>query len=346
MQFSILIPAYNAEKYIATAVMSALNQEHVDSYEVIVINDGSTDQTGTILNKLQDEYKPKLRVIHQDNTGEYATRRILSRNAKGEYILFLDADDELRSNALHMLSERNKGVLADVVLFDMDKRSLTSTERFTLPLDDGEVYKGNNKYKLYMLKLSTILLNSMCSKMIRKDCIDLENDDYLRIANGADSYQTFPILDMAKTIMYVKEVLYDYRKNPQSATNTSKYSSRFAAMQVLFPRSDEYIDKWGIAENDRMIIYGKRLSSICNCVLAALQSTEPREIKNDFIHRVRNNSYFLYLIPMRQKLKLNKYISFVAWCLDVNQIWLIEYSLCIRRMLIRSKTINKRDKYE
>jgi len=87
--FSIIIPAYNVDSYIEMTLKSVYNQTFTD-YEIIVIDDGSTDKTSEILSKQTDS---RLRVIRQNNAGVSAARNTGINAAQGKYIAFLDADD-------------------------------------------------------------------------------------------------------------------------------------------------------------------------------------------------------------------------------------------------------------
>jgi glycosyltransferase involved in cell wall biosynthesis len=86
---SVITPAYNAERYIAETIDSVLGQTYVN-WELIVINDGSTDKTGEIARSYRD---PRIRYIEQENRGIAKTRNRLLKESKGEYITFLDSDD-------------------------------------------------------------------------------------------------------------------------------------------------------------------------------------------------------------------------------------------------------------
>ena len=101
MKVSVIVPAFNAEQYIEKCAMSILNQTLRD-IEVIFIDDGSTDKTGEILDKIGRAYS-RMRVIHQENRGLYATRRIGIELATGEYIGWVDADDFVASNMFEKL---------------------------------------------------------------------------------------------------------------------------------------------------------------------------------------------------------------------------------------------------
>lgn len=95
---SFIIAVYNAQEYIEDCIKSCLNMTDVPS-EIIVINDGSTDNTPTICNKLKDKHK-NITVIHQMNKGVSAARNVGLYNAKGEWLLFVDADDTVNADEL------------------------------------------------------------------------------------------------------------------------------------------------------------------------------------------------------------------------------------------------------
>ena len=90
MQFSVIIPLYNKAHYIRRAIKSVLSQKHND-FEIIVVDDGSTDEGLSIVKKYRNS---KILVFHQDNMGVSAARNCGIKLARGEFIAFLDADDE------------------------------------------------------------------------------------------------------------------------------------------------------------------------------------------------------------------------------------------------------------
>src|ERR1700740_3502767 len=89
IKVSVIIPAYNNESTIERAIDSVLTQDF-DRFEVIVIDDGSTDSTGHLL----AHYGAQIQVLRQANRGAAAARNLAARGARGEYLAFLDADDE------------------------------------------------------------------------------------------------------------------------------------------------------------------------------------------------------------------------------------------------------------
>lgn len=98
---TVIIPAFNAEKYVYNCVMSVLNQSY-KNIEIILVNDGSTDNTGVLCEQLAEKYNT-IRVIHQDNLGPSAARNAGLDIAKGKYIGFVDSDDYICRNMYEKL---------------------------------------------------------------------------------------------------------------------------------------------------------------------------------------------------------------------------------------------------
>ena len=96
MLISVIIPLYNKEAAIAQSLKSVLSQEY-DDFEVVIVDDGSTDNSVAIVEAINDS---RIRLIKQENGGPSKARNTGVKNAKGEWILFLDGDDELLPNAL------------------------------------------------------------------------------------------------------------------------------------------------------------------------------------------------------------------------------------------------------
>ena len=116
MKLSVIIPVYNVEPFLAQCMDSVIGQT-LDDFEIICIDDGSTDGSGRIL----DEYArrdPRITVIHQDNRGVADARNNAFKSATGEYILFLDSDDYLSENALKKMYDRARQFDADMCIFD------------------------------------------------------------------------------------------------------------------------------------------------------------------------------------------------------------------------------------
>ena len=111
VKFSIIIPVYNGEKYIEKSINSVLDNE-CNNYEIIVVNDGSNDNTENIIKKIQRNNKNrKIKYFRKENSGVSSARNLGIDKAIGDYILFLDSDDEFENNlidAVNLITEKYK----------------------------------------------------------------------------------------------------------------------------------------------------------------------------------------------------------------------------------------------
>lgn len=117
-KISIIIPVYNVEKYLRKCIESVLAQDFSD-YEVLLIDDGSTDMSGQICDEYAEKYAV-VKVIHQENMGVGSARNTGIENANGDYLFFVDSDDAVKENILGFLYDVAVGNNSDIVSFGMD----------------------------------------------------------------------------------------------------------------------------------------------------------------------------------------------------------------------------------
>ena len=123
---SVIIPVYNVENYLDETINSVLNQDigFEDNVELILVNDGSKDNSEEICLKYQKKYPNNVKYIYKDNSGVSDTRNLGYQNAHADYIMFLDADDKINNKSLRLTSKfldkhREAGfVISRVKFFD------------------------------------------------------------------------------------------------------------------------------------------------------------------------------------------------------------------------------------
>lgn len=142
MKISIVVPVYNVELYLADCLESILLQDFED-YEVICVNDGSTDRSLEILREYAEKNR-KIKLINNAvNGGLSYSRNCGLRHAVGEYILFVDSDDMLQQGALKILSEEAARFDTDIIYFDMTiKNEGQWTQENEVLLQKHGVYNG------------------------------------------------------------------------------------------------------------------------------------------------------------------------------------------------------------
>lgn len=227
--YSILIPVYNTSKYLRQCLDSVLKQE-IDDYEVIIVNDGSTDNSLEICNEYAS-IDSRFTVINQKNKGLLLTRRVGINYSKGNFLLFLDSDDFWQPDTL---TEINSALFQynypDIIIFGINK--VDNGGRFLGRVITGLPYgiiTENRKYKDTILKIlvSTDNLNSLCTKVIKREIVDVENDysSLAQLSLGEDLLQSIPLIISSKNILFIEKYLYNYRSNTQSITNNFSLKS-------------------------------------------------------------------------------------------------------------------------
>jgi glycosyltransferase involved in cell wall biosynthesis len=144
MRLSIIIPVYNAEKYLDNCLDSVFKQQlNPTNYEVIAINDGSKDNSLSILKEYQKVYS-NLVVLTQENKGEAETRNRAIALAKGTYIGFVDSDDEIEPNTLKQILERAENDQLDILYLNMSLYDEKGNFIYDIPNvgNDNEIKSG------------------------------------------------------------------------------------------------------------------------------------------------------------------------------------------------------------
>ena len=213
--FSILIPAYNVDHYIEKCLNSIINQTY-KKFEVVIIDDGSTDKTFSIIEKFKQKDK-RIRVYRQSNSGIIYTRNRLLDLANGKWLVFIDADDYIKENYLACFIEYiRKNNKADVFVCDYVR------------WESGNVFKTYKKPFHDKLEYLTQLLDWRCTntalwaKIIKKDLVASCKIRFeVGIVLGEDLCFMSRLFYYSNEIVYIPEDNYIWnRTNAFSITNS------------------------------------------------------------------------------------------------------------------------------
>lgn len=201
LKISVVVPAYNAALYLSNCLNGLITQDF-DDYEIIVVNDGSVDNTADIISGFDDG---RIRVLHQENRGAYHARRNGILAAKGDYITFCDADDIPRVNWLSTIYEAAEETGADIIVSGYDRidgetRRLIAREMCL----SGVVETAENK--LPLLFINTGLCNKLFAAHLLLDVYYPENPPRI----SEDAIFLASVYPRVNRVAFVKESLYDY----------------------------------------------------------------------------------------------------------------------------------------
>lgn len=207
---SIVLPAYNSEKWVDKAIKSVLSQETDYSYELIVIDDGSEDSTGEIVDKYSEN--PDVHIVHQENRGFSGARNAGIDMAAGEYIMFLDSDDILLPSSIQSLMKCAVENNADVVCGNFMRR-----------YKNEECKQGTN-YSFEKVKPLGKLYGQPWGKVYRRSLFD-----NLRFPEGywyEDSIFSMIVWQQCKSAYTIPEYVYEYLMNEDGITVKSRKSPK------------------------------------------------------------------------------------------------------------------------
>ncbi len=257
MLFSILVPVYNSEKYLKECFDSVLRQSEQD-YELILVDDGSTDGGGAVCDAYQAKFPDRIRVIHQENQGLILARRAGIRAAQGVYCMFLDADDAYEPECLSTVRETIERTHADVVIFNNYSyfEEDGSIEPNKAAFADGREFEGTSKRLIYEKLIASEELNNIWFKAIRTELLQSDDTDYPLYADnphGEDLLQSLYPLTHAQRIVYRDRRLYRYRRHRSGMTRQMDAKR----LKLLFDRRvyDQllrYMAIWGLDAPQQM----------------------------------------------------------------------------------------------
>ena len=287
--FSILVPVYNTEAYLAECVHSVLSQPFTD-YELILTDDGSTDGSPALLDALAGT-DPRIRVFHKENGGLLHTRRFEIAKAEGSHIIFLDSDDRLAPHALEILHEAFEtsgcdGVFYGSLLFCGD-RTLEEDRLCSAP----RVIR--DKRELYRTCFLCDSYNSICRKAVRAEVFDGRSyDRYYHIQAGEDLLQTVEILQNCSSVLILPDILYQYRSNPASITKVRKMEP-YSLEMVLPSLITDFLRKENVfTDGDFRDLRNYFTKAMLDKIITVCRFSPDASVRNSSLGVIRNCGYY------------------------------------------------------
>ena len=231
---SVIVPAYEVEKYLSECISSLLSQVFQD-FEIIIIDDGSTDGTS----QLCDKYKsPKIKVIHQKNAGLSAARNIGIKQSKGEYLAFIDGDDIVAPNFLSRLLEAAEGASAEIAICDF----LEFTDKIPQTASNGrqKIYSSEEVVKELLISQENYYIIA-CNKLYKKELF--KGIEFPVGKLHEDNLTTYKLLARASKITTLSDKLYFYRRREGSIMAEQDLLARLKVKECAAKEAIKYFDE-------------------------------------------------------------------------------------------------------
>ena len=254
-KYSIIMPVYNAEDVLQKSIRSIIEQSF-DDWELITINDGSTDSSLEIL-KTFERKDSRIRALTQNHSGPGAARNLGMNVCGGDYIAFLDADDYWEKDFLELVQkEISFHESLDIVFID------TINER-----TDGSIIGYSNTYSFKQMSKHELLCNQMTGnlswgmgKVIRKELIK-NSKPFAELAVGEEAVFSFDVLYNANRIGFVEKPIYHY---VQSSTGQHKKGDNDPWKPVV-ESMKQHLQDLNLYEDFESTINSFALRSLCIC---------------------------------------------------------------------------------
>lgn len=213
---SIVIPVFNMEKYLEECLNSLYEQSEND-FEIIIVDDGSTDCSFEIIKSYENKFKNYF-YFSQENQGVAYTRNFAIGKCTREYLMFIDADDLLESNAIKTLFDVIKESNPDLLIFRFSKfyNGAINNGSYVLGIDKNRVFSTSEAVESI---LSFEIKGYLCDKLFRREIwisnrIVIENQKYTE-----DWFPMVKFTSKSRTIVSINQTLYHYRQHTNSAIN-------------------------------------------------------------------------------------------------------------------------------
>lgn len=297
---SIVIPAYNSEKYIEKNLMF-LSRQTSNNFEVIVVDDGSTDNTCEVSEACLENFKINHRVIRcEENRGQSVARNIGINYSRGKYILFLDSDDFAENNLVQIL-ERNMFNEPDIVFFDYKriKEGDSVNVNIAQNFEFGKIKSGEEVFNAYKDNKIRLWTGSL---VYNKEFLNKNKLRFLEGAHGAEDLNfIFKALLSSKKVRGIEDSLVFYCQRGDSLTNNPNIYKNITVVESM-----EDVAKF-IDENklDKKLKEAIEKEFTCEHIMYQILGYLNSETKEDTLSVLKNKNVKKYL--KKATLKTNRY---------------------------------------
>ena len=313
---SVIVPVYNAEKYLKDCLKSILDQSY-NNFELIVVNDGSKDRTQNIIDHFSRKDN-RVSSIQQDNKGVSGARNTGIRNAKGEWICFVDADDRLSRDALEILYQTAISEKSDAVIGEYSLMGDTPQSVKFFDFDNKISFSKNQMIRLYGACIDSHAFGNVKNvvnvgvpwgKLYKKNIIvnnKISFDE--RLTNMEDMLFNLDFFVAADRVSYVPVSIYDYRLSQGSLV--SRYDPDYIRIADIAVKGlNRFAKSHGLEKKLYKIIEYKKFSLFYECIQKGPANRKDKRGLAEgkkYIKKLANNDY----VDGRYRKCISDYMTF------------------------------------
>lgn len=341
--FSIIIPIYNAENYIENCLESILRQKFED-YEIILVNDGSTDSSQKICEKYVKK-DSRIKLISKQNEGSGKARNIGIANSNGKYLYFPDSDDILAENSLQIINNEIENNSADIYIFSYTELKRNHKDYRNEKIKNNKYVKANEvkkEYEKYIWEGPNYIQGAPWNKVFKSEIVKKYDIKYPNIKRHQDEVFIARYMDKCETLYMSSKKIYYYYVN-DTKNKLIKFPRNYFEirtelynefLRIIIPWNPEnkkieyvlsysylavvqkcleytYNTNWAISTKERRSYFKKVLEdsnveAALNCVM-----NEKKNMKN-VLKDLGLNKIKIYLVLLQNKLMQKKCICILT----------------------------------
>lgn len=268
MKVSIIVPIYNAEEYISKCIESLINQTY-KNLEIILLNDGSKDNTDSIIKSYKDK---RIKYIKKENTGIGNTRNLGIASSTGDYLMFVDSDDFIELNCVEELLKVVEKKSCDLVVSDYF-------------LDTTTTYEIKFPYKASCIKDDPSLITKInlgpCNKLYKKELFNNSDSKFIENKKYEDAPFVVSMLCSAKKIGFTNTCLFHYviKKSGETITRDKRIFDILDIVTII----ESILKKYEYVDTTNLVV------KILTYYIVNSRYIPDKELRNNFLDTVYNH---------------------------------------------------------
>lgn len=322
-KISVIVPVYNAEKWLKRCVDSILNQNY-DNFELILVNDGSKDNSGAICDEYAN-YDARVKVIHKENGGVSDARNAGIDKADGDYITFVDSDDELKNgffeNAFSKIENEDWYISGISELLKQGDKIIERNSK----INESRYMTVVDLYNNCERDFPIILLKGPCHKFYKRSIVTENNllfDKTLSL--GEDLFFNIQYVKFAKTVFFDEAIYYLYHKENENSLTTKFYPNKYEEALKIYDNWRSALEQIGVSNEAKCwfenLYFGTMVRSIAhfyqhNRTKKEKKMVVDKVVKNKWIEKNRTygNNFSSKLIRTLITRKLKVLVRIAFW---------------------------------
>lgn len=349
---SIIVPVYNVEKYLVRCIESLINQTF-KNIEIILINDGSTDNSLNIINEYRKKDK-RIKLINNKNNGVSYSRNIGIKQSTGDYIMFVDSDDWIDKDAIknmYALAIKNS---CDLIMCSYTREFLNGSKERKIMLDDEVIYEKKNIKRDLLRRL----IGPIKGELVKSEGLDsigtvwgklykssIIKNNYIKfidleeIGSAEDVLFNIYLFNEIDRAMFINKPIYHYWK-VNSDSITSKYNPKLMEQRKVFFK---YVQKFIEKNKMEQIFYEALNNRVCLSLLGLGLVEFSKNNKKSFFNKVKSYDRFLrddYILDSYKNLELKYFPIYWKLFYFLNKYQISLGSCCIIVCINLLKNIN------